>query len=540
METELPERFTFPFNYTPHPLCIMAAGELQRYIASREEWRDELERGKMFGVLIVQTAEGTLGYLAAYSGLLAGRNDIPFFVPPVFDSQQPHGYFKTHENGISSLNNEISSIESSPEYIAAKTSFRAMTAAAETDISSFRQKMKASKAQRDSLRASCNDMGTEESDKLIKESQYQKAELRRIKKRWNDRLDESRKCLATFAERIQTLKKRRKEESDKLQHWLFGKYDMLNAKGESRNLLSIFADTPQGVPPAGAGDCCAPKLLQYAYRQGMRPICMAEFWWGQSPKTEIRHHLHYYPACHSKCKPILAHMLQGLNVDSDPHDNAPEGDEELRILYEDESIIVVDKPAGLLSVPGRVARKSVTDILCGNGRHGSFLMPAHRLDMATSGIVVIAKDPESLRRLHGQFAARKVEKRYRAILDGIPDAPRQGTIRLPLAADLSDRPRQIVDHSCGKFAETAYEIIRTTETTTEILLYPHTGRTHQLRVHCAHAEGLAAPILGDPLYGHSAATRMYLHAEYISFTHPATGARLAFESEAHWPAPECG
>ena len=231
---------------------------------------------------------------------------------------------------------------------------------------------------------------------------------------------------------------------------------MLNARGERCDLTSIFAATPQRVPPSGAGDCCAPKLLQYAYLHGLHPVCMAEFWWGKSPKTEIRHHLHYYPACRSKCKPILTHMLQGLNVDADPHDSAAGSCEDLHIVYEDESLIVVDKPAGILSVPGNVARESVVDILKRERGGSQFLMPAHRLDMATSGLLVVAKSDTVLRNLHEQFASRTVEKRYRAILDGIPHAPRQGTIRLPLAADPTDRPRQVVDQEHGKPAETRY------------------------------------------------------------------------------------
>ena len=307
---------------------------------------------------------------------------------------------------------------------------------------------------------------------------------------------------------------------------------MLNARGERRDLTSIFAATPQRVPPSGAGDCCAPKLLQYAYLHGLHPVCMAEFWWGKSPKTEIRHHLHYYPACRSKCKPILTHMLQGLNVDADPHDTAAGNCEDLHVIYEDDSLIVIDKPAGILSVPGNVARESVVDILKRERGGSQFLMPAHRLDMATSGLLVVAKSDTVLRNLHEQFASRTVEKRYRAILDGIPHAPRQGTIRLPLAADPTDRPRQVVDQEHGKPAETRYEIISTANGKTEILLYPLTGRTHQLRVHCAHADGLATPILGDTLYGHPTGGRMFLHAEYVSFHHPLTGKRMEFTSHA--------
>ena len=529
-DIERPERFTYPFNYTPHPLCLLAAGELQRYIGSNGQWRDEVEKGKMFGVLVVTDATGDLGFLAAYSGLLAGRNDLPYFVPSVYDSQQPDGYFKTHEREISSINHEIARIKESAEYTALKDRTAKLQTAADNEIQAFRQYMAEAKERRAALRASGQSLSAQQQEQMVRESQYQKAELRRIKKRWDEALAEPRRQAAELDNRIATLRQERKEKSDRLQQWLFDQYSMLNARGERCDLTSIFAATPQRVPPSGAGDCCAPKLLQYAYLHGLHPVCMAEFWWGKSPKTEIRHHLHYYPACRSKCKPILTHMLQGLNVDADPHDSAAGSCEDLHIVYEDESLIVVDKPAGILSVPGNVARESVVDILRRERGGSQFLMPAHRLDMATSGLLVVAKSDTVLRNLHEQFASRTVEKRYRAILDGIPQAPRQGVIRLPLAADPTDRPRQVVDQEHGKPAETRYEIISTADGKTEILLYPLTGRTHQLRVHCAHADGLATPILGDTLYGHPTGGRMYLHAEYVSFHHPLTGKRMELES----------
>lgn len=524
-----PQRFTYPFNYTPHPLCIKAAQQLQKYIASVADWKEEIEGGKMFGVLVAKDADGRIGFLAAYSGLLAGRNDWQFFVPPVYDSQQPDGYFKTHEREISAINAEIKTLQNDEELVSLHHRLNDAEKKAEGEIAEFKALMAMSKDRRDERRRASEPLTDDIEAEMTRESQYQKAELKRIRKRNRETVDAIRKSMEEKETAISNLKKLRKELSDALQHWLFEQYDMLNAKGEHRNLCRIFADTPQGVPPSGAGDCCAPKLLQYAYQLNCRPLCMAEFWWGNSPKREIRHHLHYYPACRSKCKPILGFMLQGLDLDPDPHDSGSNG-MALKIIYEDKDIIVVSKPSGILSMPGLVDRECVADVLkkeLGDG----YYMPAHRLDMDTSGLLVVARNEESLRRLHEQFAARKVEKRYTAVLDGTADIPKHGFIRLPLSADENDRPRQVVDKEGGKAAVTEYTVERTDNGKTYIKLIPHTGRTHQLRVHCAHADGLAMPISGDRLYGHPSDSRLMLHAEYLSFHHPITGERLRFYDE---------
>ena len=315
-----PQRFTYPFNYTPHPLCIKAVQQLREYIGSVVEWKEETEKGKMFGVLVVRDTNRSIGFLAAYSGLLAGRNDLPYFVPPVYDSQQPDGYFKTHEREISAINDEIKTLQNNEELISLRHRLSDAEKKAEKEIAEFKALMAASKDRRDELRKGSEPLSDDIEAEMIRESQYQKAELKRIRKRNQETIDEIKKSVEDKETAISHLKKKRKTLSDSLQHWLFRQYDMLNAKGEHRNLCRIFADTPQGVPPSGAGDCCAPKLLQYAYKNSMSPLCMAEFWWGQSPKREIRHHLHFYPACRSKCKPILGFMLQGLDVDPDPHD----------------------------------------------------------------------------------------------------------------------------------------------------------------------------------------------------------------------------
>lgn len=425
LHTDLPkpERFTYPFFYEPHPLCLLAAEEVKQEIR-----RINPKEGKMFGVLVVETVQQQLGFLAAYSGLLEGHNDWGYFVPPIFDAQQPNGYFKTREREI---------------------------------------------------------MASEE----------------------------------------------HKQMSQELQTWLFHQYQLLNARGETKDLVDVWQDYHCSerirrkfpLPPGGTGDCCAPKLLQYAYKEGLKPICMAEFWWGESPKNLIRHHEQFYPACRGKCKPVLTWMMQGLDVDPSPEETNTShlGAE---IVYEDEAVVVVNKPSGMLSMPGRQETYSVAT-WAEERWPGS--MVAHRLDMSTSGIILVAKTEEAYHALQEQFTERVIKKKYFAIVEGIPK-DEHGIVNLPLSSDPMNRPCQIVDHEHGKQAITEYRILATRQDYTLLALWPHTGRTHQLRMHCAHHEGLGCPILGDELYGRKA-DRLYLQAQAITFVHPLTNKRMHFE-----------
>ena len=420
-DLQKPVHFTDPFCYEPHPLCLVAVGEVKQEIA-----RINPVEGKMFGVLVVESAEG-LAFLTAYSGLLEGRNDWPYFVPPVFDAQQPDGYFKTRER-------EIMQSEA------------------------------------------------------------------------------------------------HKEMSQELQTWLFHQYQLLNGRGEVKDLVEIWQDYHRSarirsrypLPPGGTGDCCAPKLLQYAYLHHLKPVCMAEFWWGDSPKSLIRHHGHFYPACRGKCKPVLTWMLQGLDVDPHP-ETASTVRQEPEVVYEDESVAVLFKPAGMLSVPGKTDDYSVAT--WAQSQWADALL-AHRLDMLTSGIIVAAKTMETYQHLQTQFTDRTVKKKYLAVVEGTP-AKEHGVIDLPLASDPMNRPLQVVDHEKGKRAITEYRVLQAGQHSL-LALYPHTGRTHQLRMHCAHPEGLGCPIVGDELYGEKA-DRLYLQAQAITFVHPTTEKRMHFE-----------
>ncbi|HAT61586.1 MAG TPA: RNA pseudouridine synthase [Prevotella sp.] len=523
-----PEKFNNPFYYEPHPLCLLASKELQELIPHLP-LDDE---GKMFGIL-VGNYQGQLGYLAAYSGQIAPIREmrkntkiketensiLNFFVPAVFDYLQPEGYFKIHENEISRINKDIHNLSTASCLLELKDRYTSLQAESALFIKEKTIAAQKAKIRRDIYRQK-GEITPEEQEAMIKESQFLKAEVHRAKIKYTKPLTELQQQINTKLKEITKLKKERKEKSDMLQHWLFSQFKMANAKGKYKNLLAIFKDTAAIIPPSGSGECCEPKLLQYALTHNIQPLCIAMFWWGKSPKTDIRHHLHYYPACNGKCKPILQWMLQGIDVEKNPLEINEH--QTLQVIYDDPHLAVINKPEGMLSVPGKNHRESVLSITQQKYPNIEGPIIVHRLDMATSGLLVIAKDTDTYINLQKQFANHTVRKRYVALLEHDIE-PGCGTISLPLIPDIMDRPRQNVDWEKGKKAITQYKTIGKRR----ILLYPQTGRTHQLRVHCAHPEGLNNPILGDMLYGERA-DRLYLHAEYLEFTHPITGERVHF------------
>lgn len=526
---EKPGRFTFPFHYSPHPWTLRAAAEVQAYLSQRTDWSEELHKGKMFGVLVVETAGQETGFLAAFSGNLAGSNVHPYFVPPVYDLLRPDGYFRTEEANISAINRQIEQCEASEEYRNLRLRLEEMRRLAEKELADAREQEKRAKALREQKRQ----LGLTEEEKaaLIRESQFGKAELKRLKTAWTSRLEEVGREVACYENTMERWKQERKERSAALQLWLFSQFRMLDATGSVKDLCQLFADTPQHFPPAGAGECAAPKLLQYAYLHGLKPLAMGEFWWGASPKEEIRHHGHFYPSCKGKCEPILRHMLQGLDVEPNPLAADHFRQTELETVYEDEWIVVVNKPAGMLSVPGKNDLDSVYHRLRRAYPDADGPLVVHRLDMATSGLLMAAKTKDVHQQLQQQFEGRTVKKRYTALLEG-SITPSEGEISLPMRLDPLDRPRQVVDRVNGKNAVTRYEVQGlTADGCTRIFFYPQTGRTHQLRVHAAHPEGLNAPIKGDELYGRKA-NRMYLHAAQLQFVHPVTGKDITITREA--------
>ncbi len=529
----LPERFTYPFCYTPHPLCILAAKEVQSYLTRQTAWKDELRQGKMFGVLIVQTEHGETGYLAAFSGILAGKNLHPFFVPPVYDLLQPQGFFKIEEENISSINRNIRQLENDKAYAALSAELARTIQSAEDILATAKAQLKEAKTAREQRRKE-KELNAQEEAELIRESQFQKAEYKRLERSWKARITTLQTQTEDWERRISALKSERKTRSAALQQKLFEQFGMLNYRGEVKNLCEIFGQTVHKTPPAGAGECAAPKLLQQAYLHGWKPIAMAEFWWGDSPKTEIRHHGHYYPACKGKCEPILQHMLQGLQVEENPMLKRMQvPSKNLEIVYEDPWLSVINKPAGILSVPGKEDAVSVYSLMREQYPEADGPLTVHRLDMATSGLMLIAKTKRVHQNLQAQFKNRLVRKRYVALLEGIVPKDK-GTVDLPLCLNPLDRPRQMVHTEHGKPAITDYQVLeRLDGKRTRIAFYPRTGRTHQLRIHAAHPLGLHCPIIGDELYGEKA-DRLYLHAEYLEFTHPITGETVRITKEAEF------
>ena len=526
----LPERFTYPFCYTPHPLCVMAAKEVQHYLSKQSEWQEELSQGKMFGVLIVQTKDGSIGYLTAFSGILAGKNIHPYFVPPVYDLLQSQGFFKIEEENISAINHRIRRLEEDKKYIDLRSNLTQTTQSAQDALSIAKIQLKEAKDKRELLRKTGQLDAKEEAD-LIRESQFQKAEYKRLERSWKDKIASLQVEAGNWEKQIQELKAERKVRSAALQQQLFEQFRMLNYRGEVKTLRDIFEQTVHKTPPAGAGECAAPKLLQQAYLHHWKPIAMAEFWWGNSPKNEVRHHGYYYPACKGKCEPILWHMLQGLEVEANPmQQEAERGNEKLNIVYEDQWLLIINKPAGMLSVPGKERQTSIYDLARKAYPEADGPMIVHRLDMATSGLLIIAKDKKTHQHLQAQFKNRSIRKKYIALLDGIVPED-EGTIELSLCPNPLDRPRQMVDTQYGKPAITYYQVLERTDKYTRIALYPHTGRTHQLRVHAAHPSGLHCPIIGDELYGKKD-KRLYLHAESIEFTHPVNGQSMCITEKA--------
>ena len=526
---EAPRRFNNPFYYQPHALCMLAADEVRSLLLQSKDVADDAARGKMLGVLVVRDGGGALGYLAAFSGLLAGSNNIPGFVPPVFDLQSPSGYFKQEEGEISALNRRIMETECCDEYVAAIATVADTKHAMEQQLAAMREDMRRSKQQRSELRAT-GALTADEENALVRQSQFQKAELKRATARWQQRIAECEAAVAPFKELIAAMKKERKQRSAALQRWLFEQFKVRNANGAEKSLLDIFARHSGIIPPGGAGECAAPKLLQYAYLNSLTPIAVAEFWVGESPTGEVRRDGCFYGACKSKCEPILGFMLQGLDVEENALEKG--GDiSNVNIVYEDDHIVVVNKPSGVLSVPGIMGGTSVQQWLRDEYLHCNELFVVHRLDMATSGLLVAAKSMEVYKLLQQQFSGREVEKQYTAILEGVPQRSK-GVIELPLASDYDNRPRQKVDFVHGKPAVTRFKVIGTVVRggveCAVVCFEPITGRTHQLRVHAAHKDGLDCPIVGDALYG-TVGERLMLHASRISFVHPVGKGVVALE-----------
>lgn len=538
----LPENFTFPFHYSPHPLGIIASKELQEYLKTQtdfvhnfgfDENDPSLPIGKMFGVLVVENEQKELGYLAGFSGKLADENHHKLFVPPVFDILEKGGFFRVGEIEVNDITVEIDALEKDEKYLKLKQKVAYEQQEIEKVLSAKKHDLKQSKKQREILRNEAKtSLSTQAYEDLIEQLKTESIRgqlvLKDITRELKSNLAEIENELAVFEQQIETLKFERSQKSSLLQKEIFEKYTFLNQEQKEKSLLSIFQATSFQTPPAGAGECAAPKLLQYAFLHRLKPICLAEFWWGKSPSSEIRVHEQFYPACRGKCEPILAHMLEGISLDKNPmSEQATVGD--IAVVYEDDYLVVVNKPTEFLSVPGKELKDSVYERMRLKYPEATGPLLVHRLDMSTSGLLLVAKSEEIYKNLQMQFIQRRIKKSYIALLDGIVETD-EGDISLPLRVDLEDRPRQIVCYEHGKNAFTKYKVLAREKGRTRIQFFPITGRTHQLRVHAAHPLGLHCPIVGDDLYG-TIEKRLHLHAQYLQFKHPITKEILEISCE---------
>ena len=540
-----PGKFTFPFYYTPHELAFLAMEQLQNYLENQNEWSHNfglneeqggLVIGKMFGVLVVENKQNELGFLAAFSGKLADSNEFDYFVPPVFDLLDSKGFFMKEEIVINEVTIEIARLEKEESYLNAKKELEKTTKSYQEELQKYKQEIKEAKAARKKVRENSNHLNELELEVLLEDLRKQSIREQYFLK---DFTDSNKKKIAALSEVVESfenqlsdLREKRKNMSNKLQGEIFDSYYFLNANKVRRSLQSIFQNTIDHKPPAGAGECAAPKLLQFAFENDLKPVCLGEFWWGASPKSEVRVHKQVYPACRGKCEPILGHMLQGIETDENPMLQNPAENKELEIVFEDDYLVIVNKPAEFLSVPGKNIEDSVYTRMMQKYPNATGPMIVHRLDMSTSGILVLAKDKKVHMHLQKQFIKRNVQKRYVALLDGIVKED-FGTIDLPLRVDLDDRPRQLVCYEHGKRAVTKWEVVERRNNQTLIYFYPITGRTHQLRVHSAHVLGLNAPIIGDDLYG-SKESRLHLHAQFLQFTHPITKEAVKIKVDAEF------
>jgi len=540
----LPERFTFPFYYEPHPLCVLATKELQAHLLAQTDFEHDFglpgttaegATGKMFGVLLVRNKDGELGYLSGFSGKIADQNLLPKFVPPVFDMLAEDGFFRSEQDEINRISERLKALEANPQLEPLRQVLADVKKSAAAALETQRENAIDARKDRRTLREQSQEVGDVDAlealnIRLGQESVRDKNETKALKKHWKKKEVEAQAQLATLSDVITAVREQRKTMSLALQSKLFDQYQFLNTAGTERSLGDIFKETVYQIPPAGSGECAAPKLLQYAFKYGMEPLALAEFWWGQPPKSEVRQHQHFYTACQGKCQPILGHMLEGVPMDPNPLLMMTGSVRSLDIVYQDEDIVVVNKPAEFLSVPGKNIEDSVYHRMKQMFPQATGPLIVHRLDMSTSGLMVIALNKKANKRLQKQFIDRTVTKRYLAVIEG-DLAEDNGWIKLPLRGDFYDRPRQIVCFEHGKPAETRWEVVSRDNNKTRIHLYPKTGRTHQLRVHCAHTQGLGMPMVGDDLYGVKA-DRLHLHAESLSLQHPMTKESLCFEVEA--------
>ena len=451
-----------------------------------------------------------------------------YFVPPICDIHAAQSFYKKGEIELNEMSAEIVALEKDPNRLEAigkledrLTEINEFLRAGRADLKDAK---KARQRYRETVKKTLSPQDYEEvKERLAKESIQGQLVFKHRSKKWVIEQEALEGKLANFSNEIRELKEIRRTKSNALQREIFNQYVFLNGLGQQQVLSDCFPDFDLRHPPSGSGDCAAPKLLQFAYNNELEPVCMGEFWWGAAPVKEVRKHGYFYPSCASRCRPILGHMLQGLDVEENPLLNYGK-DKPMPIVYEDEDLVVVDKPAGLLSVPGVEIEDSALTRIKNLYPNASGAILLHRLDMSTSGLLMFTLNPKANKRMQRQFIKRQVEKTYIAEVVG-EVKEEEGTILLPLAPDYFDLPRQMVCQENGKPSKTIWKVLHREKGISRLALKPVTGRTHQLRVHCAHPDGLGLPMIGDELYG-VIGKRLHLHAHELIFQHPTSKERI--------------
>ncbi|MEZ9391225.1 RluA family pseudouridine synthase [Vibrio splendidus] len=535
-DLSLPTRFTFPYYYTPHPMCELAMLQLQQSLLDCGV--NETSQGNLYAVLLVQDpTTQELGYLSAFSGLqldssLASPLTSIAFVPSAFDGQQ---FQVQNTQGLvkqATLINDITNLEQTHNLDDLTSSLNELKNDASKAVEAFQIAMAANKAERTILREKANqekalgnlDSAADLLKQLGNQSSQEKRDLKALRIEWKQKIAERQLQVDAIESELKSRKQEYQAISAELEAQRLFHYRFINQALESKNLLELL-DGKDALE--GSGDCCLPKLLNFAFEHGFKPLALSEFWWGLPPTDIIRQHANLYPVCQSKSFEVLDHQLSGIELEDNPLIVNPAVGKSFDIVYEDDEIVVVNKPEEFLSVPGKFIEDSVYTRIKARYPDATGPLIIHRLDMSTSGLLILALTAESNKHIQKQFIDRTVEKRYTALLDGEIHGE-SGDISLPLRGDIADRPRQLVCREHGRNAETHWEMVNTNNGKTKVHLYPKTGRTHQLRVHCAHPSGLGVPIRGDDLYGYKR-ERLHLHAGYLKLIHPTTGKWIEFE-----------
>ncbi|MEZ9700653.1 pseudouridine synthase [Vibrio sp. 10N.261.46.E12] len=536
VDLALPTRFTFPYYYTPHPTCELAMLDLQQSLVDCGVNENSL--GNLYAVLLVQNSTTLeLGYLSAFSGLqldpsLVSQLQNISFVPPAFDLEQFQSQNSESLDRQLQLADDIENLQQSHNLDELLAELEALKVESAQSIEAFQLAMAANKAQRNELREQANQekaLGNLESaanllKQLGNQSSQEKRDLKALRIEWKHKTAERQSQVDAIESELKNRKQDHQAISEQLETQRLSHYRFFNQAKQSKNLLELL-DNKNALE--GSGDCCLPKLLNFAFEYGFKPLALSEFWWGLPPTDIIRQHGNLYPVCQSKSFEILEHQLNGIELEDNPLIVNPAVGKSFDIVYEDDEIVVVNKPEEFLSVPGKFIEDSIYTRIKARYPDATGPLIIHRLDMSTSGLLILALTAESNKHIQKQFIDRTVEKRYTALLDGEVTGE-SGDISLPLRGDITDRPRQLVCHQHGRNAETHWQVVGAHNGKTKVHLYPRTGRTHQLRVHCAHPQGLGVPIRGDDLYGYKR-ERLHLHAGYLKLIHPTTGEWMEFE-----------